>query len=544
MITRLFLHFLFFIALSIGLLPSNAAAHCIANPTDPDRVIWDSCVHDGTNCHTDLQNTTCPGGMSVHRHRNIERGAPGSGDWKRIDERDGTEGITWDLAPIQGQAGQASGSPTQFSCDVGRGAPLQSIYHCITGVIGLTTDYFILTVSSTFGEIASIACIIYIILLGYKIVFGAARLKQDTVIHLGKIVLVIAVSTDMRLILEFKELFTSFPWIVNDLLVNMGASNNSGNFADITGFANCQYRVFCAIEGIMFDIFGIFTTTDAATGVLTQESFLGIGALVGGLFFTGSYGATITVVVIGFFLTLLLGLGQIMLHFLVCFIAISFLTIITPLMLILWLFKPTEKIFQSWFKFILSYAFQPVVISAFLLMTLTIAQDMSSQFGTIYNIARASMNDPVAKKQITIFSLPSSLGGVEYDEHAQRHLIKDNIPTAMRGTQGYTWRGTGNGYSQVFATGNGATSVTPQNNRLSANFLDIGEPLVRSFITLILANALLFLLIIGFMKQLPSIVHEMVTQGMVESVHGATVGLSSGLQGNITSRLQQLGQKK
>jgi hypothetical protein len=199
----------------------------------------------------------------------------------------------------------------------------------------------------------------------------------------------------------------------------------TGFVLDITGIKNlvCKpdgktaigtdcpdYRmedVYDKFDESILKIFGV-SDTDISSGQKNPELFMGVIVLVVGLFFTGAWGLSFAIQLILLATATLFMIAQMVLFFLVVAIAINILVAITPLAMACLLFKSTENITKKWFTNLFVYSLQPIILVAFMVVTVTILKSLTDKFdeANIYPRVKEAISNPSGSSdnKMTIFN--------------------------------------------------------------------------------------------------------------------------------------------
>ncbi|HCR86075.1 MAG TPA: hypothetical protein DIV86_05295 [Alphaproteobacteria bacterium] len=132
--------------------------------------------------------------------------------------------------------------------------------------------------------------------------------------------------------------------------------------------------IFDKYDSYILHFFGaqdIDKETTAELKKTKEESiYIGIAVLLGGLFFTGDIGNSITMIGVMFILAVLVAAMQAVLIFTTITIALNVLMALAPLAVTCILFDPLKKMTNMWFFALIAYAIQPLVLTTFLAITL------------------------------------------------------------------------------------------------------------------------------------------------------------------------------
>jgi hypothetical protein len=146
----------------------------------------------------------------------------------------------------------------------------------------------------------------------------------------------------------------------------MNATNQAAN-------ASAPVASLTQPDAVLLGIFHIAVNGQGGNAPSSVMNGLGISGYCAGWLAVGILGLLATVPPVAIFLILMvilyIGLyARALLGYLTALVLISFLFVLAPLFVSFSLFKATEKLFQQWIKYLITYSLQMIIVFAFLAM--------------------------------------------------------------------------------------------------------------------------------------------------------------------------------
>ncbi|MEZ5691355.1 MAG: type IV secretion system protein [Rickettsiales bacterium] len=244
---------------------------------------------------------------------------------------------------------------------------------CIRDTITYATDAIISPFSKFIYDSAVLAVFVIAIAL-----FGI-RLFDGNGISATKdgIILALKIGAIIIFLRNFGGLYNPILDIVEQLLNMMAtpiagtsSASNIGVWQDTncavpTNFAASEQQIMevwhildCYIEVF---VGGIFSPLTISSGILG----LAVSAL-----FSGSMGLFIGLIGVYMVLSALFAIARVVYIFIIAYIAISFMVIISPMFIPTILFSSTKHMFEGWLRLMLTFIIQPIFLFAYLVMFL------------------------------------------------------------------------------------------------------------------------------------------------------------------------------
>jgi len=252
--------------------------------------------------------------------------------------------------------------------------------------------------------------IIAVILFFARVMFGVVRTKGVTLMFVFKLILVLFVANpeNTEMMQGWRDALIQWP---QDMSVNIleafdspirkdsrlveGLPDSSPPVYIPDPLGNSTDDVFDYLDVYILKMFGVDNKEldENVKDEKQAEIYIGAAALVIGLLFTGPVGPAVAGITAGFVLVVIFAAAQAVLLFSTIIIAINFLIAIAPLAVACILFEPTKKITSTWFNYLLVYVTQPILLMAFLGMTLGILSGIVDKFADPHEKVLAKWNN-------------------------------------------------------------------------------------------------------------------------------------------------------
>lgn len=228
--------------------------------------------------------------------------------------------------------------------------------------------------------------LLYVFLLLVVTLFGVRMLSQEPQIHkqgfllLVKIAIIAIVLNDLGNIQAYdgsggggKIIPTVYAVMSESQKIVAGAIDTTNLTCNVDDFAGPNTpRIWAMMDCVMGKLWGFTTGTDPNTGqpttnMLLVSSFFG---LMTGFFFSGAWGVTIFLGMVGTLFTIFMMVVRTAIAFITSYLTICLLLILSPLLLPLGFLKVTTSYFDSTWRIILAALLTPVIITAYSMFSL------------------------------------------------------------------------------------------------------------------------------------------------------------------------------
>lgn len=490
---------------------------------------------------------------------------------------------TINLAPVTSGSvsidPDGTGGMAAFNCDSGitTGTNLSSsgisanlmncIYNLVNSVsLGFATNIEA-NVTNILSSILTIGLIIYII----RIIFGAQQaVAGPTMLFALKYIFVIFLATNPTTLDEYRRAFFSssvdLGYVMTEQILDSKTDRCKSSVFDST---EGQFRIFEYFDCVILELIGyrvgvpascMDTTvspevpytptwpslncnvgdTETKAPVTGELNVIGIGVVLFGLFFTGPIGAAILVLAISLIMSIILALVQSMMLYVVSLFAVTVLFALAPIMAPFLLFEQTKSVFRQWWQHIIVYSLQPVILVAFLSVTLGVLADISTLLQDFYTDANLQESGIDEKNTCTLFKFSDI---ISYDtstwDPADVTAYNNTIEDAKSGGGGIAgalsgaWNSITSSITGFIDSVTGSVvSVVSKVTRAVTDFLlqEMGIDNYEVFclkwhsgqLSLLFANlfagVLLLLLTISFIRRVPDLIDKLVAPGIVSSI--------------------------
>lgn len=258
---------------------------------------------------------------------------------------------------------------------------VRCVQHVVTLRGNLLIDHYVVRFSSVVFNVTIVA----ILLFSIRLMYGAARARGVISLFTLKVILVLVVTNpdNTSLIKKWRNALIDFPKEISlNILEHVGAPVNTAPIPIPipNPIDNQTADVFDKLDKYVIQMYGVDEDELSNDPDKPAEVYVGIAATVMGLLFTGSIGAAVTAISAGFVLAVIAAMAQVVLFFCTIIVALNFLAAITPIAVTCILFQPTKKITKLWFQYLIVYIIQPILLMAFLGLTLGILSQVVGNF--------------------------------------------------------------------------------------------------------------------------------------------------------------------
>lgn len=400
------------------------------------------------------------------------------------------------LSPL-GMAGaawadDAQDAITDIKCDImPPGQLTEGVYNCVKAKLDDVSQGMIENIYTKVAKAVSAVMIISIALFGAKFVLmGTRQPKPEFMIMMLKFSIVAALVfgiSNGKGILEFRE-----------LILDAGQGFSSFVFTGGDSFGAGSDNIFQSVDQMIYRVLGV-------DSLEVQDDGLGTIAMVGGLIFAGPLGAkafanagwVIGMLLYAFVLALYINI--------VALVALTFLLMLSPIVLPLMMFEYTKYIPMNWMKQIISYSFQPMIVTAFLSMMLLTINSLMGSFDQVVETSKQMAGDPNYAKAKMLWGMPEvekppGKNDLEANKGSGFSSFADMFSSTAAGPGAMGVSATRQIDQQIkgAASGNFKVPVTPFSPEQVAGLLN------SLFVLIITIGAML-----QFMRELPSWVSEL-----------------------------------
>lgn len=439
-----------------------------------------------------------------------------------------------------------------------------NIIRCIERVVNLASDKLIDNYIAGFATFVFYMTMMAILFFSIKVMFGVASSRGITLVFVLKIIFVLAfTSPSMPDTLKgFRDTFMEAPKYFSVIILK------SMDFDSTLNVSNDEEKVttdiFDLLDIYLLKLFGVEKPPVAAGAAETEnfqeEVFIGLAALVAGLFFTGPIGFSIATIALGFVFAIIFAMAQAILFYATIVIAMNFLIALSPLVATAILFEPFKRITAVWFVSFVGYAVQPLIFVAFMGLTLKCLDSVVLIFKPTYQKVQLKLDNVNGEKKTyaTLFNCGTFKDPeTSSKENKTSHIMGDFILSRMSGFSNNSYLKGARNYATATDTKNDP-SVAITKCRITAPVinLDYSDPkkdplnsqkVVRltedDLVDLKAAKftvILLMLLLMGFMKELPQLINGITSQAIIAPV-SAGIGQQGGVVEAPIRAVQQLG---
>ncbi len=274
-------------------------------------------------------------------------------------------------------------------------------------------------------------------------------------------------------------------------------------------------------------IFGV-SDSDIYSGQKNPELFMGVVVLVAGLIFTGGWGVMFAVQLMLLATATLFAIAQMALFFIIVAIAINVLIAIAPIALACMLFKSTEGITRKWLSYLFIYSLQPIILVAFMVITVTILEDLTKKYKDINLYDKVGMNivnangNPNTKMSIFNCFGASSSSDVSQDQLSDTSNFNSIVSNTMRQSVSNNLRiGGATSGSVKDESKQGcdikafALNIDDTGASVASNQIQGGD--LRAATAINIAIIILQFILLSFIKQMPQMIARMANAGGMEA---------------------------
>lgn len=484
------------------------------------------------------------------------------------------------LLIMQPQAGFSQTPPTQnvpltvggqaMVCQLVAQSVSRNVIQCITDIVNLIADNHINKMTQMLQRYVGVLSMLAIILYGIRLIYGAARIRGESVLLLIKLCLVSYFATSDGL-LDLRETIINSSIELGNAFMAMlylfTAQTDAAAKLGLGSAGNIQTFLILGKPELVLNpiVFNVLTLKLFATGggayianptifdVLDKTilTILGVNSsntglmaaawLFIGTFFGGPIGVAVGVFILSIVVALLTACVQIVFIFAMTIIGLTFLLALGPIFIPLVLFSPTKSIFQNWLSWVISLTLQPMVLVIFLVMMLFAIDWVFVQpLKKVYEEAQATLLAPDSKKEQLLIGGLGFKGA--YDESNPDPLVA-KVPVwgdYYIGTE-VTQQGIGQfplaerhsmkgsnlpltGYKLEAPTSTPAPLIEQIGGVMSGDiyvpYLDWDAKRLMKVVALLAPGFVLTLLMISFQKMLPAWVSDLVGNRQVASLAG------------------------
>lgn len=410
-----------------------------------------------------------------------------------------------------------------------------NVVRCVEFIVSDRGDELIDKYISEFSYIVFHVIVLAIIIFFMRVMYGVARARGVISLFAAKVLLVLMIVNPENTpeIKEWRDALINFP---KDISMEILSAVESPINKDVDSGIETE-DVFDQLDVYIIRMFGVDESTLSDNSAEQKEVYLGIAAMVAGLFFTGSVGVAVAAITVGFVIAVLMAAAQAVLFFCTIIIALNFLAAIAPITVTCILFQPTKRITTLWFQYLLIYIIQPILLMAFLGLTLGMIDGVISNFDDPHDkiLGKWENKDQNKRYEVTLFdcsnmSIPTDSMFQMFKNSDMMGSIASQATFSNKDFDRYSM-GYGNIGSEVnfsadalnFNFGSNCEIKVPS---LSLDFdestfnnpddsVQLSRDDMREFMGLKLGITILMIMLISFMMKLPEKINYMVGQGVI-----------------------------
>ncbi|MDX1949247.1 MAG: hypothetical protein SFT90_01955 [Rickettsiales bacterium] len=406
-----------------------------------------------------------------------------------------------------------------------------NVVRCIEVLINNSADSIIDKYIAGFATFVFYLTMMAILFFSIKAMFGQVSTRSVSLVFIFKVALVLSITSPQSAdyLKGVRDTMVTSPKYFSVVILNSMLENP----VEVNDEESVKVDIFDTFDKYILKLFGVenadqkfqrgnaSTTKEEFNKQRREELFIGLFALVAGLFFTGGVGATITTIALGFVTTLLFAMAQAILFYATITIALNFLIAISPLAAVALLFDQFKKISFVWFTSFIGYAVQPLIFVSFLGLTLLVLDKLTTRISGPYEKARIQF-ERGENGEIKLFDCGN------YRKSADEKAEDANSNTGDAGESQRQAEGLG---GDVSSKSEGCKFYAPKlklGEGTGLNHNDISELSGNQ-----LAVIFLMIVMLGFMKQIPDMMNKITSEAIVAPVSGVAIG---GGQGGINEK--------
>ena len=286
-------------------------------------------------------------------------------------------------SPPKGEPKTTDGQGGTVKCrsyqEAAGGTLLGVLVPCIVKTMETTTAQFSAQFIAMLNPLLYSFITLVIVLFGTRIVRGdVRRLKAEAFFLVLKISLVVAM---LPMIPTFWVPAT-FDMMTESQAIVAGAINTTGMHCEIQKYGDSNTpMIWKQMDCVMGKLYGFTTGDGKQPNMLLASSAFG---MLGGFFFGGTFGVTLFLACVG----VLWGMFQIVIRSAITFVNaymyVCVMFIISPIFMPLLLLRPTEAIYEKWWRGILGAALLPIITSAYVMFAMMVYDKVLFQPDSIF----------------------------------------------------------------------------------------------------------------------------------------------------------------
>ncbi len=399
-----------------------------------------------------------------------------------------------------------------------------NIVRCIEVLINNSADTIIDKYIEGFSTFVFYMTMMAILFFSIKAMFGQVSTRAVSLVFIFKVALVLAVTSPATgdYLKTIRDTMVSSPKYFSVLVLNSILENKIATNTEET----LKTDIFDTFDKYILKLFGVegaeqkFTAGENATTQQQfdeqrrQELFIGLFALIAGLFFTGGVGASITTIALGFVTTLLFAMAQAILFYATITIALNFLIAIAPLAAVALLFESFKRSAFVWFTSFIGYAVQPIIFVSFLGLTMVVIDKLTTKLEQPYQKVQIQL-ERGENGQIKLFDCGSYKASA--DEEAEK------LNSSNRDVQAEQQAGN-------LQQNGGVVTSKSSNCKFYAPKLKLGEGQnglnhddISDLSGAQLATILLLFIMLGFIKQIPAMIYKITGDAVVAPISNPAI---------------------
>jgi len=337
--------------------------------------------------------------------------------------------------------------------------------------------------------------------------------------------------------------------------VSDGESNFMGWASATISLAKINPLAFIIIAFAIFLFFIFGVGKDGMIDITSTDSVVAWIVMIIGVVVSGSAGVLLVIIVLLSIFALIMSMVKAVFIYIVSIIALTFLIGITPMILPLIMFnnKALQEIPKEWLNHIMVYSLQPVILTAFLVLTFNVADDLVAELGKFYQEVDKIVHDPTKQNRISTIGFPETqvdtdvLMSREQDRFEAGEITEDQMvvtnsfkeleesgsPIPQSNESSYTFLPASGGLMETVMRDTKDKVADLISGQGAIPGIEMEQDKVLQFIALNIAVLILFWVMVSFLHAMPDMIADrLVGKGVVAKI----TKYGTGASGEITDR--------
>lgn len=420
---------------------------------------------------------------------------------------------------------------------------------CLTDVVQQVAQNFAQDISSALANAVVTVMAIAVAVMGIKVTIGASqRPAGESMLLLVKMCAVSYFALNMGA-LFFITLLQDFTNGLTDLFITLFDDNTTktvtGNIRDPNDNSRAINVDVTPPGGneLWFKIDYIFQRTLGLGGDDTnlgdgsefhKKGFIGIALLMIGLLTLGPVGSVVGIVSMFVMATIIAAFTMVIFSYIASLIALMILGAFAPMIIPLILFQPTRTIFDNWVKQVISYALQPLILTAFLIFIVQVMNaatvDTIRQYEDVWqDYISANMKNKQTMFEVMVQKKIQSQGQQKRRSGAEAHSVVGGLASGVG--------------ARIVAQREVSIEEGVTNLRLDVPFRTTNNDEIFEFTFNMVLTFLLGYILLSFVFELPKLVTELLGDrnitNIVQKFGGAAFGAVMRGQSGLSKTLRR-----